>query len=894
VYELYLLPIQRKDGAETQSLTGLFTSAAPRRAQRIRKDDRLLLWLTVVNGQENLLDVDLTQWLKDAARVYFNARGSLTAGLRETANALNARFLEHAERGKTGAKLNMAVLRGEDLYLGHCGAVYTFLLQDQLMKPFFNTASHSQVLGYVDSITPQFFQIKAALNDVLLFSPLPAQGWNRKALTFDKRPSLQMLRKRLLANSQGDFEALGLQLQPGDNGEFHHMRLAAVPEAQPTPAANPAVAKEKVPQPAAMTARRAPSVETKPPSIPQTENKDVPQLESETPEAELPDAVDALLRETAQVEAVSLKVEEPIVEPDDQAEDGNASMDASEEPSTPDEEETAPAEAITNPAVVVPTAPSVFIGSKPTAQPILPTAKPASAGSIEPASDAAPENAAIAEARARRLARHQAILEAARQAQAQAEAETKPAPRTKRSSAPQEPKPSLLESLPLPDVEETKRKFAAFWLKMRQQKAEETDQVVEKSTSSEAAPVTGAAKKALPGLTIAIPQRLMLLIAIAVPLMAAAVAGTVYYQKGVVERFNRYYESAYDLTYQAMTEKDAALRKTQLQEAVQYLDQAEKFRRSDDSRALRTQIETALDDAAGVLRVSLFSALDVRLQDEVSISRLFMINEHDLYALDKTTGTALHFTYDGSRFQLDENFICGASSGDKLVDIAPLPPANVHKADLVGVDSTGSLFYCTNENEPIAQSLVAPVFGWQGIEQMVIERTGLYLLDPKTRALWELYGDQQNYAEIEPYLFFSADPALDLTQVKALDVYNDTMIFVEDSNQVMTCVIQTNAQGNRECFYLPPIGQDGVKLSLEGIDWVGVHAADFPAALYLLDQNAQTLYQFSVQMKLNKSFRFYAASGERLPNVPMTAFTITDSQWVLIAFGNEVFAGQIR
>jgi len=362
----------------------------------------------------------------------------------------------------------------------------------------------------------------------------------------------------------------------------------------------------------------------------------------------------------------------------------------------------------------------------------------------------------------------------------------------------------------------------------------------------------------------------------------------------VVERFTRYYESAYDLTYRAMTEKDAALRKTQLLEAAQYLDEAEKFRRSDDSRALRTQIEAALDDAAGVQRVSLFSALDVRLKEEISISRLFMINERDLYALDETTGTALHFTYDGSRFQLDENFICGASAGEKLVDIAPLPPANIHKADMVGVDGTGSLFYCTNEKEPIAQALVTPVFGWLDIRQMAIERSGLYLLDLQTRALWELYGDQQNYAEVEPYLFFSADPALDLTRVKALDVYSDTMIFVEDTNQIMTCVIQTNAQGNRECFYLPPIDQNGEQIPLEGINWVGVYAADFPAALYLLDQNAQTLYQFSVQMKLNKSFRFYAASGERLPKTPISAFTITDSQWVLIAFGNEVFAGQIR
>jgi hypothetical protein len=61
-----------------------------------------------------------------------------------------------------------------------------------------------------------------------------------------------------------------------------------------------------------------------------------------------------------------------------------------------------------------------------------------------------------------------------------------------------------------------------------------------------------------------------------------------------------------------------------------------------------------------------------------------------------------------------------------------------------------------------------------------------------------------------------------------------------------------------------------------------------------MDQEQQTLYQFSVQMKLNKSFRFYASEGERLPNEAITAFTVTERQWVLVAYGNQIFLGQLR
>jgi len=127
-----------------------------------------------------------------------------------------------------------------------------------------------------------------------------------------------------------------------------------------------------------------------------------------------------------------------------------------------------------------------------------------------------------------------------------------------------------------------------------------------------------------------------------------------------------------------------------------------------------------------------------------------------------------------------------------------------------------------------------------------------------------------------------------------MDVYSDTIVFVEESNQVMTCVVRAMTAEDRECFYLPPIDKQGIPISLQQMDWVDIYAADFPPSYYLLDQNSRTLYQFSVQMKLNKTFRFYAAGGDWLPKKDITAFTVTDQQNILVAFGNEIYLAQIK
>jgi len=803
VYELYLLPMHRVDGLEQNQLQGLFPALAPKRCQRSRVNDRLLLWLSFVTGGDQVSDEELNEWLKDAARTYFNARGTITSGMRVIANDLNEKFLSRSTtlshgNGKIGAKLNMSLLRGDDLYLAHAGAVYTFLLQDDKMTPYFNTNSHSQVLGYAEDIRPHFFQTKIQVGDVLLLSPSPAQGWNRQTLTFEKRPSLQSVRRRLLNNTLGDFEALVLQLQSGEKGEFHKMRLAnALGQAQ----------------------QASPEVDSQEDSVPSQDDQEKPILSVETIEAE------------------------------------DQSVEENHQPETVEE-------------------PEMAVGLETN----LPDTEPAIDESLNRSSEETEQNS---------------------DAQASQEKEI-----------PQKPKvtfDSVIEKLPFPGFEESKRRFAKMWVKLRKLKDNPQSRIVtqppllpqtedgDNPEGEEAqAEVPSEKKQQEPQFKLPISNSVLLFVAIAVPLIIAAIAGATYLKMGVEEQFAYYYERAHQISVEAIGETDSEVKRTRLENALQYLEQAETFRSNDDSHELRLQIEAALDDVDGVMRLELFNIIDSQLNASIEISKLFVLNQYDLFALDGNSGQVLHFIYDGQIYQLDDNFVCGGSGLEKFVDIAPLSPLNEKRASVIAIDAIGSITYCKINAEPENEMLKVPIFGWLDVTEMTMERNAIFTLDQGTRALWQYYGKGQIFTDEEPYLFFSQDPPLDLTQVKAMDVYSDTIVFVEESNQVMTCVVQAMTAEDRECFYLPPIDKQGDPIPLQQMDWVDIYAADFPPSYYLLDQNSRTLYQFSVQMKLNKSFRFYAAGGDWLPKNDITAFTVTDQQNILVAFGNRIYLAQIK
>ena len=761
MFELYLLPIIRKDGREANQITGLFAATAPRRCQRSRSKDRLFLWMTMVIGHSLITDDVMQKITRDAATLYYSTKGTVTTGLNAAANHINTALSVIGGGEPIGAKLNIAVLRGETLYMAHAGAVFTFLMRGNSVKAFFNPLSEKQLPGYVPAVRLQFFQTQVEMGDAFLFTPQPAQEWEREVLQFGDELSLPIVRRRLLDQTGGDFSAILMQLKPGKKGTFHRLR----------------------------------------PSTPETQQSEMER---------------AALQQTR-------KKPQPIKQPEEQTETS---------------------------AVDIPSSTAV----EPSPQIDEPT-----------------------------------VIKA-------------PQPQQTKQEKPRKQKPErapLIERLPIPDFKKWGVGFAQFWIKLRQLDKQAQEPPIPEDTEDEAdsqemKPLKEEKPSALQQFKLPISNHLLLGIAVIVPLLVSVIAATVYSQRGVQQQYDTYFALAQQYTNEALSEQETIVRQAKLDQALEYLDQAEAFRKTTKSDALRTQINDVMEDTGEISRVEIFSALGQRLHKDINFTHLVTDADNNLFALDGDSGQVLYFDFTGSQYELDSSFQCSGSGLQKIVDIALLTPFNEMDASIVAIGETGNLLYCQPGKSPQAVNLQVPVFGWNAIVDMDVERDLLFVIDAGTRAVWSYYGPQQNFADADARLFFENDPPVNLAEVSGIDVFSDTMVFLSDDNQVTTCLVQSLDAEFRECLNLPPRDSNELQLQFINLDWIDFFPADFPPAFYLLDGTSETLYRFSHKMIINRAYRFLAIDGERLPDKPVTAFTITDNQLVILAYENEIYLGQLK
>ena len=89
--DLFVLPINLAGGQEEPGLPGLLTTAAPRRAERSRREDFLLIYMTLTGSMIPSPTVQ-ESIVSQMVAPYYSARGTVTTGLRAVAEQLN-RFL---------------------------------------------------------------------------------------------------------------------------------------------------------------------------------------------------------------------------------------------------------------------------------------------------------------------------------------------------------------------------------------------------------------------------------------------------------------------------------------------------------------------------------------------------------------------------------------------------------------------------------------------------------------------------------------------------------------------------------------------------------------------------------------------------------------------------------
>ncbi|MEJ5202304.1 MAG: hypothetical protein WHV66_08720, partial [Anaerolineales bacterium] len=226
MFDLYLLPINLINGQENPELSNLWISAAPRRHERTRAGDLLLILLTF--SRIDAISTEETQKiLQNLATTYFRTHGSATAGLRAAVELLNSTLLHENLNKKDGnqisAVLNLAVLRKDTLFIAQAGPTHTFVLSQNETHDYHDPQMSARSLGVSRSVALRYYQAKLQPGDLFIFCPNPPQHWTTETLANSSTISFEQLLRRLLNQTGGNLQAAVIQVQAG-NGQVKRLK----------------------------------------------------------------------------------------------------------------------------------------------------------------------------------------------------------------------------------------------------------------------------------------------------------------------------------------------------------------------------------------------------------------------------------------------------------------------------------------------------------------------------------------------------------------------------------------------------------------------------------------------------------------------------------------------
>jgi hypothetical protein len=404
--------------------------------------------------------------------------------------------------------------------------------------------------------------------------------------------------------------------------------------------------------------------------------------------------------------------------------------------------------------------------------------------------------------------------------------------------------------------------------------------------------VTNLSKQVLPDESIfTIPPGTMATIAIAVPIIVVVLASMVYFQRGRAARYELLFLQAVEHAEYAETLTEPNEQRLAWETTLAYIDQAEAYQSTSDSKALRATALNYVDNLNVIERLDFNPALTSSLEEGARITRM-IADGSDLYLLNAEEGIVLRATLSSKGYVLDQTFQCGPGPYEgyivgAITDIAALPMSGESNATILGIDSNSNLLLCGPGIPPVADSLTQDQLEWGPPKKITINMGDLYVLDPQSNAVWIYRGLDVSR---EPQRFFSGqNPSLEY----AIDlaVNNNTLYVLHADSHITTCEYSSMAGSPTRCedpamFLDPREGLENGPL-IAGASFNEIVFLPPPdPSIYLLDPFAQAVHHFSVQLAYQRQFR----SRSQLPNDPASSFAINRGNLtIFMATGNQVF-----
>lgn len=390
-----------------------------------------------------------------------------------------------------------------------------------------------------------------------------------------------------------------------------------------------------------------------------------------------------------------------------------------------------------------------------------------------------------------------------------------------------------------------------------------------------------------------LPAAGKLIVAILVPLFMVAFAALVFFTQShaddvayLTRQAKVYYHNAEQVT-------DPSQQRAAWQEALLWIRQAAAVSNDPELETMRIQGETALDAMDGAVRLNFARSFDPTLFPDLRIKKIIVLN-YDLYVLDSSSGSVLHFSKKGNSFEYDTTFVCGPGTYanieiGKLVSMSEIQINNPARAPIVAIDNDGVTLYCSVGNTPAAARLSPPDNGFGEIRMMTVDSGRLMILDPVQNAIWIYRGISTQFDRAVDSYF--EDMPVNLSQALEIAVNRDELFILHEdghSSHYVASNITGLVTGQDSLAY------SDIRASTPPIDFSEINLGRLtyspppdPSIYYLAPATAE-LYQFSLKLNLNRVLRSGSVQGA-LPIGEVDAFAVTSNQLVFLAFDNRLY-----
>lgn len=386
---------------------------------------------------------------------------------------------------------------------------------------------------------------------------------------------------------------------------------------------------------------------------------------------------------------------------------------------------------------------------------------------------------------------------------------------------------------------------------------------------------------------------MMIFIAIVIPLLVVTAGSTVYLRFGRSYQYDNYFLQAENARAQAENATDPARQRDGWQAVLFYLDQADFYRTTPESEALREEAQANLDQLLGIQRLSFFPAFSSGVNAQ--ISRL-AANETDLYMLDAERGRVLHAGQVGRNFEIDEAFRCGPGEyGDyqvgPIVDILILPRLNSLNASVLGIDAGGNLLYCSPGQVGQAIPLAVPDTNWGRVTGFTLDGSNLYVLDATSRAIWVYAGQDASFLD-RPYFFFGGQIP-DIEDSIDLVVNADELYLLHADGHLSTCsysrldTVPTRCEDPATLINAIPAYQD-IDLFAQSHLTQMILTSPPDSTIMLLDADNRSILRINSRT-LELQGQIYPVPGTSLKLGPAGAMTVSPNRVIFLAVDDQVY-----